>query len=88
MLETSRQQLHRNARKTLDAVLYRVAGVVHINFNEQERRRILEIFNIRLHSRALNATHCGFDTQRNEAFNRVLIKNLPKNVIFTKKLPW
>lgn len=64
--------------------LYRVAGVVHVNFNEQERRRLFEIFNIRLHSSALNATRYGFDTQRNEAFNRALSKNLPKNVVFKK----
>ena len=64
--------------------LYKVAGVEAINFNEHERTQLLSIFNIRLHSKALAATRLGFSTQRNEAFNRVLSKNLPKNLLFSR----
>ena len=62
--------------------LYRDAGVVHIDFKERERKEILEIFNMKLQSSALNATRCGYETQWIKAFNRDISKNLPRDAVF------
>ena len=68
----------------LSSSLFRAAGLRHINCNEEEKKKLLDVFNIRLHANALQATKLGFSTQRNEAFNRALSKNMPKNVLFSK----
>ena len=64
--------------------LKRAAGLHNINCNEEEKRKLTDVFKIRLHPVALQATALGFDTQKNEAFNRALSKNMPKNNLFCK----
>ena len=64
--------------------LKRAAGLHNINCYEEEKRKLTDVNKIRLHPVALQATALGFDTQKNEAFNRALSKNTPKNNLFCK----
>ena len=64
--------------------LFKAADVRSISCNDEEKEKLKEIFNIRLHASARLATAYGFNTQKNEAFNRSLSKNLPKGILFSK----
>jgi len=66
------------------SLLYAVAGIDRLHADNHDKHLLQEVLKIRLHSSALEATRLGYDTQRNEAFNRKLSLHLPKNIFFKR----
>jgi len=64
--------------------LYRAAHITSLACTDNEKLILANIFQIRLHASARHSTRFGYTTQRNEAFNRSLSKNLPKNILFSR----
>lgn len=55
--------------------------------DEAWRKILGEALCLHIDPTARQATHLGYSTQANEAFNRKLSKNMPKNIIFSRNHP-
>lgn len=71
----------------LESWLYKTCGLDSLACDDAEKKMLGEAFRLRIDPAARQATHIGYSTQANEAFNRKLSKNMPKNIIFSRNHP-
>ena len=66
--------------------IYHVCKLKQLDCTDSDCRLLSELFKIRLHSSVIHSTKLGYSTQANEAFNRRLSKNVPKNTNWSRNV--